>query len=304
MYRQFVLKLAAIAVCCLFPVAAGAASYEQLRHLYDYNPQAPLDLKESGVSTRDGIQVHEITYASPMGGRVPASLFVPPGKGPFAAMIFMHGGNGNRGQLVNQALSYAKMGAVCLTLDAALHGERALPNVLLMDYTAPERTRDAYIQTVVDMRRGVDLLLARRDVDPKRLGYSGGSFGALVGGVLAGVEHRIKAYALSSGLTSINDALIPSVTTPIKEMPKPEIDRSRAIVDAASAIYYIGHAAPAALLLQNGEKDTGITKECADRWHQTASEPKTIRWYDGGHGLTPQAAQDRAEWLKGQLGLK
>ena len=59
---------------------AGGAPFAQLKPLYDYDQKAPLDLKESGVTTRDGVQIHEISYASPRGGRVPASLFVPPGK--------------------------------------------------------------------------------------------------------------------------------------------------------------------------------------------------------------------------------
>ena len=44
----------------------------------------------------------------------------------------------------------------------------------LQDWVHPERTRDGLIQTVVDMRRGVDVLLARPDVDPQRLGFYGG----------------------------------------------------------------------------------------------------------------------------------
>ena len=44
--------------------------------------------------------------------------------------------------------------------------------------------------------REVDLLAARPDVDEKRLGFVGFSFGATLGGILAGVERGIKAYAL------------------------------------------------------------------------------------------------------------
>lgn len=54
--------------------------------------------------------------------------------------------------------------------------------------TKPEYDRDIYIQTVVDLRRGVDLLLSRSDVDPKRIGFLGYSFGAHAGAILAGVE--------------------------------------------------------------------------------------------------------------------
>jgi fermentation-respiration switch protein FrsA (DUF1100 family) len=153
------------------------------------------------------------------------------------------------------------------------------------------------------MRRAVDLLLSRSDVDPRRLGYVGGSFGAFVGGVLSGVEKRIRAYALPSGLASINEATVGTVTNARQTMPKNQLERSFEIVDAVSAVYYVSHAAPAALLFQNGDKDAGVPRESAERLHKAASEPKTIKWYDGGHGLNSQAVADRAEWLRGQIGI-
>ena len=36
-------------------------------------------------------------------------------------------------------------------------------------------------------------------VDAERMGYSGGSYGAAMGGLLAGVEKRIKAYVVMKG---------------------------------------------------------------------------------------------------------
>ena len=51
--------------------------------------------------------------------------------------------------------------------------------------TKPEADRDIYIQTVIDLRRGVDLLRSRSDVDPKRIGFVGHSYGAHTGAILA-----------------------------------------------------------------------------------------------------------------------
>ena len=60
-----------------------------LQH-FDYDRNAPLDGKEVGVEQRGNVAVHDISYASPKGGRVPAYLVVPNGKGPFAAVIWGH----------------------------------------------------------------------------------------------------------------------------------------------------------------------------------------------------------------------
>jgi hypothetical protein len=95
---------------------------------------------------------------------------------------------------------------------------------------------------------------SRSDVDPKRLGYVGGSFGAFVGSVLSGVEKRIRTYALPSGLASITEATVGTVTKARETLPKEQLEKSFDIIDAVSAVYHVSHAAPAALLFQNGDK--------------------------------------------------
>ena len=77
----------------IFAILLAVAPFEQLVKLYDYDRGAALDIKENGVEDRDGLKVHDISYASPRGGRVTAYLVVPPGKGRLAGLLFMHGGN-------------------------------------------------------------------------------------------------------------------------------------------------------------------------------------------------------------------
>ena len=281
----------------------AVAPYAELLRLYDYDGHAPLALQETQVQAREGVEVHDISYASPRGGRVPAYLVVPPGRGPFAGVLLMHGAGSGRATVLPQAIVYAKSGAVCLAIDAALSGGRAIPGEKFQDYLKPERTRDAFIQTVVDLRRGVDLLLARSDVDPRRLGYTGGSFGGYMGAILSGVENRIRAYALFSAPASINEATVPSVTTARETIPKAQLEKSFEIIEAVAAVRYVGHAAPAAFLFQSGEKDAGVPRASAERLHRAASQPKTIKWYDAGHGLNSAASLERAEWLKLQIGI-
>lgn len=86
-------------------------------------------------------------------------------------------------------------------------------------------------------------------------------------------------------------------------LPKDQLEKSFDIIDAVSAVYYVSHTAPAALLFQNGDKDAGVPRESAERLHRAASDPKTIRSYDGGHGLNNQAVLDRADWLRRQIGI-
>jgi cephalosporin-C deacetylase-like acetyl esterase len=95
-----------------------AAPYTELLRLYDYDRNAPLEFREAGVEAREGVSVHDISYASPRGGRAPGYLVVPQGPGPFAGIIFMHSAGGSRAGTLSQAIIYARTGAVCLAIDA------------------------------------------------------------------------------------------------------------------------------------------------------------------------------------------
>src|SRR5947207_15317580 len=66
-----------------------AQNAEMLRH-FDYDQKTALDIQEVGLERRGDVIIHDISYASPKGGRVPAYLVVPGGKGQFAAIIWGH----------------------------------------------------------------------------------------------------------------------------------------------------------------------------------------------------------------------
>src|SRR6267142_1718357 len=179
------------------PVLAQEAGMAQ--H-FDYDQKAPFGLKEIGVEHRGTTAVHDITYTSPKGGVVPAYLVVPTGKGPFAAVVWGHWywGNSparNRTEFLDEAVALASVGVVSLLTD----GPIARPGYVENNEPLNEQRITDLVQQVVDMRRGVDLLLARKEVDPKRIAYVGHSYNATVGAFLAGLDHRFKAFVLMAG---------------------------------------------------------------------------------------------------------
>ncbi len=80
------LTLTLVLLITSYPLFAQDAG---LLRRFDYDKTA-LDLREIGVERRGDIAIHDISYASPKGGRVPAYLVVPKGAGPFAAVIWGH----------------------------------------------------------------------------------------------------------------------------------------------------------------------------------------------------------------------
>lgn len=171
---------------------------EEMRKLYDYDPKQPLDVQMTRLYERDGHTVFDITYASPRGGRVPAYLIVPGGKGPSAGIVFAHWGNGNRTEFLPEAELYAQVGVISIL--PTYPWLRPAPwHKGLHPPTKPEEDVATRAQAVVDLRRAFDLLLARPDVDPKRRAFVGHSYGAQWGAILMAVDRRMKASVLAGG---------------------------------------------------------------------------------------------------------
>ncbi|HEV2705659.1 MAG TPA: acetylxylan esterase [Pyrinomonadaceae bacterium] len=276
--------------------------------MFDYDRRLPLDVKEIGVEDGDGARRYDISYQSPKGGRVTAYLVVPSARGrKFAGVIFMHSRPGSRKNFLEEALSLAKAGVVCLLIDAPFSRAGESKREFDPTVTKPEVDRDIYIQTVIDLRRGVDLLLSRSDVDPKRIGFVGHSYGAHAGAVLAGVEKRIKAYVLMAGAPSLTEFLrtstIPAIVKTRDSLTKEQQENYFHILSDVDPINYIGHVAPSALFFQFGKTDNYPTEEQATLYSERASRPKLVRFYAAGHALNDEAKRERAAWLREQLAL-
>jgi dienelactone hydrolase len=288
-------------------VAAQSEEFNKLRRMFDYDRNMPLDVREVGIENKAGIHVHDISYASSKGGRVTAYLVVPSGEGKFAGVIFMHMRPGSRTTFLDEALSYARMGAVSLLIDAPFSRTGESKRDFDPAVTHPDIDRDIYIQTVVDLRRGVDLLFARRDIERKRIGFVGHSFGAHTGVLLASVEKRIKAYVIMAGSPSLTEFLrtsaLPGIVEVRNSLTKTQQEHYFTTLATVDPINYVPHVAPSALFFQFGKRDTYPTEQSAVRYFQAASDPKSVKWYDAGHALNDEARHDRALWLEKQIGL-
>jgi dienelactone hydrolase len=62
-----------------------------------------------------------------------------------------------------------------------------------------ERVRDWTLQYIKDVRRTLDYLETRSDIDPGKLGFYGYSWGARIGAIVGGVEERFRVLILAHG---------------------------------------------------------------------------------------------------------
>jgi len=286
--------------------------FEELVKQFDYDAKAPLDVKEVGKEKREGATVIDLTYASPRGGRVPAYLVVPEGRGPFAAVLFGHwmlrsSPLHNRREFLEEAVVLARAGAVSLLIDAPY----VRPGFVLEKNEMRQAVQSAEVarQQVIDFRRGLDLLLSRRNVDPRRVAYVGHSFDAHVGSILAAVEKRIGSFVLMAGAYADEEYVFDPANEDMLEMRKrvgdDEVIR-KYFRDYAwdEPAHFVGHSAPAAVFLQYGRRDKPITEAMARRDFARFSEPKRIGFYDAGHELDHVARRERVEWLAQRLSLR
>lgn len=300
------LALAALlAACGADPaVSAPAAASNDLLELFDYNPQAPLDVQVASTEKQEGYTLQQLTYASPKGGRVPAILLVPDGPGPFPGVLVMHGAPGTARTILPEAEGLAKLGAVTLAISAPFSRGERLEGRGMLHFD--EQDRADQIQLIVDLRRAVDVLLARPDVARDRLAYVGRSYGGAQGGLLAGVEKRIKAYVLIVGDGGLVSHFTGADDTdgPLQSLPPERVKRWRELMDPIEPIRWVGRAAPAHLLFQNGRTDTMVPPADGRAYQEAGSEPKKVLWYDAGHRLNEEATRDRQLWLAEQIGIR
>lgn len=267
-------------------------SETDLNETFSYNQKAPLNKEEAGIEYRNGISVHDISYAGVKGGRIRAYLVVPPGNGPFAGVIFVHPGPGSRSSFLDEALTLAKANATCLLIDAPWangpdFGKRASG--------WPEDVRDWFIEIAIDLRRAIDLISSLRSVDINRIAFVGHSLGALFGGILSGVDKRIKASVLMAGVGSFVDVALLNMPT----LAGGELEKYKKIMEPIDPLRHIKNAAPSALLFQFGLQDVFFPRQKFLEYYEAGSEPKSIQWYNADHYRVNEVGRsDRIEWLK------
>ncbi len=310
------MKTFACVLLLLSRAALPQESLDQLRHHWDYDEHTPLDIKQKGLEVRDGIKIFDISYASPVGNRaafvgpnggiVTAYLILPPSPGPFPAVIYGHwcmpgSPKRNRTEFLNEALVLAHSGVISLLPDHV----NVHPG--FVEDTAPlnEQQIEVEVQQDLNLRRGADLLLSRKDVDPKRLAYVGHSCSASAGAFLSGLDKRFKAFVIMAGDISFE---VDKKTKAYQEY-RQKIGPKK--FDAYTEKYlwqdqgkYISHAAPAAVFLQYATDEPFLNGEIAKLYFEVVSEPKTLKIYDAPHALNAEATRDRIAFLADQLSFK
>jgi hypothetical protein len=257
--------------------------------LFDYKHEDPVNAKLELLLTKSGIQIFEINYDDPLGGKPIAGYVVENGrKSKQPAVVYIPAG---RDAFLPEAILLARLGAITMPLGS-------------ITTKPPGQMQD----TVVALRRAFDYLASRPDVDPNRICLVGHSFGAMMSAVVAGVDDRFKCFVFEGGELGMTfyyrGTIRPEERRNRASASPDEMMTAMAEIAPYDAIHYVGHI-KAATLFQSGRLDLGVSESDAAYFYEAASGPKEIKWYDTGHDLSydPAVLKDRAQFLQKQLGL-
>ena len=285
--------------CALARPDFGGVATEADRALFAYDVNAPLNLQKTVESTNRGVEVSAISFSSPDGGSVTGLLFDPVTRSSLRpGIVLMHGMPGNAGSTAAGAQLLAELGAVVIAIDAPFARRGGSP----VRFSTQDRAEQ--IQLIKDLQRAVDVLRAQVNVDDERLAYLGYSYGGAMGALFVGIERRIKAAVLVVG----DGGLVSHYTGPGDSSFMGSLSCATRVgwlraMTPIEPIRFIAHASPTALLLQSGRLDNLVPAADAQALHAATPQPRTIRWYDAGHGLDQQATFDRLDWLHEEIGL-
>ena len=257
--------------------------YESL-YSYDHTPLNPRI--EGEDDTAFYWRKQRITFDAAYGNeRVIAYLFLPKsGSPPYQTVVyFPHGGA--------QAFHTVEDNQLSL-IDFLVKSGRALmfpiyKNTYERLTTPPDpgtsAERDDTIQQAKDLRRSIDYLMTRDDIDHQRLAYYGISWGGVLAPIMLSVENRFQAAIVASGGCDNEKVL-------------PEVD----------PMNYASHVKIPVLMI-NGRYDFVVPLEtCQEplfREFGTSPKDKKHVLYDTGHA-PPQlpVMKESLDWLDHYLG--
>jgi cephalosporin-C deacetylase-like acetyl esterase len=266
--------------------------------LFSYNAKDDYKISEDSAFYKNNILVRCVSFIScnPVHGRVRAYFVMPSSQPPYAGIVYFHWlgqPNGDRNEFLDEAVEMA---------------DHSVFSILIQGYfpwTEPpvsgEKDRQQVIDQTIDLRRAVDILLMQPGIESGRIAFVGHDYGAMFGSIMAGVDKRMKAFVLVTGMGNFGD-------WSLKYWKKPSeggAENYRNSLAAVDPIGYIPNVKPAPVFFQFANNDIYITHETALQFYNAAGEPKLVKWYDTEHEMMiPEVRKDRVEWVKKQLGIR
>jgi alpha-beta hydrolase superfamily lysophospholipase len=192
-----------------------------------------------------------------------------------AAIVLCHGSAGDRYGLIAEARALRERGFGVLLFDFPGHGESAGA----VHWNSDE---------VRAVRRMVDFLVARSDVDAQRVGVLGFSMGGYIAAVAGAQDPRLQAVAVVAApgdARAHTEYEYQRFTWVGQRAALWALKRNGMQLDGPTPLREVASIAPRPLLIVGGERDPVVPASMIRALHAAAREPKQLVMIDGGgHG--------------------
>jgi dienelactone hydrolase len=255
------------------------------------------------VAQRPGYKIYKLYYPSPVvtsvkqNNTIPAEYFIPDvpegSKLKRPAVICLHILDGNEVLTDLVCSTLARRGIPAIMFKLPYYGERELPGGPMALAKDPQLFAGAILQAAQDVRRTVDLLASRPEVDPQKIGITGISLGGLVAAGSTGFEPRIARAGLVLAGGDLPKIIGHSIETrplrkTIDSLPPDQRQALNKMLAEADPL----HAAPALrrlaaegrVLMLNAAEDEVIPRSCTEQLAAASGMEQKVVWLKGlGH---------------------
>ncbi|HEX6573576.1 MAG TPA: alpha/beta fold hydrolase [Gemmatimonadaceae bacterium] len=220
------------------------------------------------------------------GAHVPAIGLFPQLERHVPGVLLLHGYSSSKERLAaSMGQSLAVRGIASIAIDLPLHGSRD-DAIIDEARSNPLGLVRHWNMALAEARDAIAWLARHDEIDSDKLCIAGYSLGSFIGLQTAANDRRVGAMIIAAGgdlPATPWTGMVRMVTDPLKSV--------RAMDGRP-------------LLMLHGKSDRTIPPQQAQRLYDAALTPKELRWYDSGHILPAQAADDAARWLNDKFGVK
>ncbi len=303
-----------LALSLILPSSAGifAAENSELPKesvVTDTFDGKPFTYRVNSIAAMSGFSVHYLTYPSPVvselpqNNTIPAEFYLPDGyetwPSPRPAVICMHILDGNF-QLERMTCSMlASRGIPALMFKLPYYGERSPKEGTRALARQPARFAAALAQGRMEIRRTVDLLASRPEIDKQHLGITGISLGAIVAATGAAEEPRLRRAMLVLGGGDLPRIIhhadeTSGLSASIRGLP---LDEQKKVEEALREVDPLTHASKlrdrakhGSVVMVNAAEDNVVPRECTEQLADALGIADRVIWLEGLGHYTAMAA--------------
>jgi serine/threonine protein kinase/formylglycine-generating enzyme required for sulfatase activity len=262
--------------------------FARLASEYDYQ-KTPLDARIEHATETSEWKREKITFNGANGARAIAYLYLPHhAPRPLQVMYYLPAGDVAGGfrslpdSMDDRMAPFVRAGRAAFGVVLEGYIERLRPAGFVPPAVTTVEYTELVVNRVTDLRRGLDYLETRTDIDRTRMAALAPSAGSVLGLILGALETRYRTFVFIG-------AGIPA--------------SYRAINAGANPINFASYIRAPKLILQGRYDEDTPVRTATEPFFKLLSEPKRLTLYDGGHVPSVEVVMSTTSgWLDEHLG--